>query len=266
MTHSQPPAEPGPQFPPAAPVPPPPAASPYAVEQVEAKAPPVAWLVPVAALLAVVGAFLPWFAPEGTASQGTETVHHTFSSLYSWKDGKIGLLAPIVLVLLAIGVVGLLQGRTPRRFTRGSAHPVTSAARAVLIAGAVSAVCVVVAWFMEKSQYKFTDGATTYSWDGYISAAKAQGVNLSLSQGPKIGFFLTVAAAVLALVAGGLMLAMRPKEAIAAPPTVSAPPSQPYGQMPPPAQRYQPPASPYAPPPAQPYTPPPPYGERPPQQ
>ncbi|MBN9621056.1 MAG: hypothetical protein J0H43_15205, partial [Actinobacteria bacterium] len=222
MTHSQPPVEPGPRHaqvpptPPAAPTPPP--VSPYAVEQLEAKTPVVAWLVPFAALLAVIGAFLPWFKPEAKAGADSQT----FDGLYSWKDGKIGLLAPILLVALAIGIIGLLNGRTPSRFAKGSSHPVVSAARATIIAGVVSAVCVVVAWFMVESQYKFVapDG-TNYSWNGFLSALKDHGVNATLSRGPQAGYFLTAAAAVIAIVAGVLMLVMRPKGTPVGPPTVT---------------------------------------------
>ena len=102
------------------------------------KVPVVAWLVPLAALLALVGAFTPWFKAKATASANGKTIHHTFDGLYSFKDGKLGLLAPILLVILAAGVVGLLIGKAPARFSKGDAHPVASAGKASLIVGGVS--------------------------------------------------------------------------------------------------------------------------------
>jgi hypothetical protein len=181
-----------------------------------AKAPIVSWLVPLAALLAVIGVFTPWFRPKATAGGHSES---TTNALYSFEDGKIGLLAPILLVALAIGVVGLLVGKTPARFSKGSAHPVASAGKAALIVGAVSLVCAVIGWFLVKSQYKFPGpNGTNLSWDDFIKAAKDAGINIELSRGPQIGYFLTIAAALLAIVAGVLMiLAARTASAPSAP-------------------------------------------------
>lgn len=170
------------------------------------KAPQVAWLIPLAALLAVIGAFTPWFKAKGTASAAGQTIHHTFDGLYSFKDGKIGLLAPILLVILAIGVVGLLLGRAPARFSRGSTHPVSYAGKVAIVAGVITLVCTIVAWFLVKTQYKFNEAGHKYSWDDYIKAAKAAGVKLELSRGPQIGYFLTIAAGVVAIIGGLLMV------------------------------------------------------------
>jgi hypothetical protein len=198
-----PPAYGPPAAPPAygAPAPPPPAMT----SGVAVKAPAVGWLVPLAALLAVIGAATPWFRPAGTLTVGSQTIHHTFDALYSFKDGKIGLLAVILLVVLAIGVIGLLTGRTPARFNKG-AHPVASAGKAAVAIGAVTVVCMVIAWFLEKTQYRFKDGGRTFSWDGYIKFAKQQGAELTISRGPQLGFWLTAAAGIVAIVAGQLMI------------------------------------------------------------
>lgn len=202
--------------------PPPANASPYqAPPQDAVKTPPVAWLIPLAALLAVIGAVTPWFAPEGSY-QGHLIVQG--DNLYSWKDGKIGLLPPILLVILAIGVTGLLLGRSPARFNKGSHGPVTSAARSALVMGAISVVAVVVAWFLVTTQYHFSGpGGSSYSWDDVTS----KGVDMSRS--PQIGYFLTLAAAILALVAGALMLATKKATEPAAETPTYAPPPVNYG-------------------------------------
>ncbi len=209
-----------------APAPPP--AAPVQTQAV--KVPIVAWLVPLAALLAVIGVFTPWFRPKATVSGRSES---STNALYSFEDGKIGLLAPILLLVLAIGVVGLLVGRAPARFSKGSAHPVASAGKGAVIVGAVSLVGAVIAWFLVKSQYKFPGpNGRDLSWDNFIRAAKALGVNVELSRGPQIGYFLTIAAAVLAIVAGVLMIIA----ARGSTTSVSHPGYQPAGA----AQGYQP--------------------------
>ena len=170
----------------------------------EAKAPVVAWLVPLAALLSLVGAFTPWFRPKATVSGHSES---TTNALYSWEDGRIGLLAPILLVVLAVGVVGLLRGKAPARFSRGSAHPVATAGKLAILFGGISLVCAALAWFFVKSQYKFPGpNGRDLSWDDFIKAAKQLGVDVKLSRGPEIGYFLTIVAAVLAIVGGVLMI------------------------------------------------------------
>ena len=180
-----------------------------AFEQEDVPTPPIAWLVPLTALLAVVGAFLPWF--HGRASVPGRGSTSFEDSLYSYADGRIGLLPPIALVVLSISVIGLLRGKTPRRFTRGSSGPVVSAARAALIIGGVSLVCVVIAWFLVPTQYKFTEQGQKVSWNDELDRLHAAGIDASFSRGPQLGYFLTIAAAVLALVAGALMLVMRTK-------------------------------------------------------
>jgi hypothetical protein len=195
------------------------------------QAPPVAWLIPLAALLAVIGAFTPWFRPE--ASRGGQTVHAK-DALYSWKDGKIGLVAPIILVILAISVIGLLQGKARGRFASGP-DPVRSVAKYCIGAGVVSLVCLLIAWFLVTSQYKFGDGR---SWDQYEKALRDVGA--TLSRGPQIGYWLTLVAGVLAIVGGVLTL-------LAAKPV----PVSPSGAFPPPQNGAFPPAQNGAFPPAQ---------------
>ena len=86
---------PPPQQPYGAPVPPQqaygaPAPPPYVpVETQAVKAPVVAWLVPIAALLAVIGVFTPWFKAKATASANGETAHHTFDGLYPEGECRV---------------------------------------------------------------------------------------------------------------------------------------------------------------------------------
>lgn len=187
------PSSPG-AYPPAPPAantpgtyPPPPPMSQPAV-----KAPFVAWFVPLAALVAIIGAATPWFNP--TAKQNGVNVLQDGGALYSWKDGRIGLAAPILLVLLSISVIGLLRGKVGRRF-KGT-NPVRSLGTSTIIIGLIAVATAVIAWFLVPGQYHFTAGATTLSWHDL------QDRGLAMSRGPQIGFFLTIVAGVLAVIAG----------------------------------------------------------------
>lgn len=225
--------QPGPQGAPfarpAASVPPPP---PGTVPV--AKAPPVAWLIPLAALLAVIGVFTPWFKPHGEVGKYSQD----FDALYSVKDGKIGLLAPIALVVLAISVVGLLRGKVRGRLA-GSADPVRSAAKYAIGVGVGSLICLVIAWVMVTSQYKFTLNGTEYSWSDFESKVKAAGG--TLSRGPQFGYWLTLAGALLAVIAGIVMLVQAKSAAPAGTPTPPPPGAYPPAQ--PPSLDKQPPTT-----------------------
>lgn len=219
--------------PPNSPPPPPP----LAPNQLEEKAPPAGWLMPLAAALAVVGVFTPWFKPQVTLSGNgqTKTGDAVEDALYSWKEGKLGLIAPIVLVLVAIGVVGVLTGKNSR-FHRGSTSPVVNAARGALIAGAVAVVAVLVSYFLLPSQYKFSvPGQGDLSWDDATAFLKRNtgASSVELSQGPQIGFWLTVVAGALSIIAGVLMLVTRSKVTPAGGATPPPAPPQYGGGLPP---------------------------------
>lgn len=231
---------------PGSPVPPPPASTYLTKQQLkqQLKPPAYAWLVPLAGVVGLLGAFTPWFRPKGTISYRGQTVTQSAKdSVHAWDDGKIGLLGPILLVVIGVGVLMLILGRQSR-FARGSAHPFSSAGKAAIVAGVVAVVCAVIAWFVVTSQYRFTDGGKSYGWDGYINLAKASGVDLELSRGPQAGLWFTVAGGVIAIV-GGVLLLLAGRAAAASPSPVP-PPAQPYGTLPPPAHPY-PPQQPYAP-------------------
>ena len=223
---------------PGSPVPPPPASAYLTTQQV--KPPQYAWLVPLTGVVGLVGAFTPWFRPEGTISyQGQTATQSATDAVHAWDDGKIGLLGPILLVVIGVGVLMLILGRQSR-FARGSGHPFSSAGKAAIGAGVVALVGVVIAWFVVTSQYRFTDGGKTYGWSGYIKFAKQAGVDLRLSRGPQVGLWLTVAGGVIAI-AGGVLLLLAGRAASAAAPAAAptsapfppAPPAQPYGTQPP---------------------------------
>lgn len=245
------------------PPPPPPPPPPATVEE---KVPPAAWLVPLGAALAVVGAFIPWFRPVVSGTVAGQSHSETVKdAVHSWNDGKIGLLAPIALAVVAFGVVALLTGRQSARFSRGSKGPVVAAARGAMIAGAVSLVAMLIAWAFVPSQYKFTDSGREYSWDDFKKLLVNAGVtNVDLSRGAQAGYWLTVAGAIVVLVGGILMLVTRRKPTEVSGSTFGAAPVGAYpppvgGQYgPPPANQYgapqapqqgwqQPPAAPQAP-------------------
>lgn len=151
-----------------------------------------AWLVPVAALLAVIGALLAWFRPR-VASRA-----RTFDAIYSVKD-KAGLVVPLALVLLSISIVGLVLGK-PRGRLAGSSDPVRLAGWYCIATGLGCAVAVAVAWAMVPSLYSFDVAGRRLSWDQYQQAG------LRLDRGPAAGFWLSCAAAALALVSGVLLV------------------------------------------------------------
>jgi Co/Zn/Cd efflux system component len=154
----------------------------------------VAWLVVLAGALALVGAFTPWFRPKASAHGRSISAR---DSVYTWDDGKIGILASVLLVLAGFGVLALLLGKASRRFTANGRHPVENAGRTSMIAGAVGLVVSGGAWILVPHQYK--------QWDEIQSEVRSIGG--TLSRGPQIGFFLTVAAAILALVGGAVLIA-----------------------------------------------------------
>lgn len=227
-----------------------------AFEQPVGRVPIVAALIPVAAVLAVIGAFTPWFHSSFVLDGQP---HELVRALYSWRDGKIGLVAPIGLVVASIGVLRLATGKVAR-FSRLGTNPVVAAARGSLIVGSIALVCCVIAWFLVPSNYYFDTRLGRLSSSKLISDAQANGHSASLDRGPQIGYYLTIAAAVIAIVAGVLMLVMRDKTAQApatfGAPAFAAPPPPPGVQTPPVSGFAAPPTYSPAPPPISGWTPP----------
>lgn len=180
-------------------------------EHVDVKAGQIGWLVPLGALLAVVGLFTPWFKPsiKATRPGNGGRVSLPFENLYSIKDGRIGILAPVVLVVVAVGVVSLLQGRVPRRFAGKSRHPVSSAGLSAIGAGVLSLLFLVVAWFLLPGQLTVSKSDAGEKLSGYNKIKdRLEGLgykDLVLSHGAKIGFWLTAIGALLVIVAGVLL-------------------------------------------------------------
>jgi hypothetical protein len=191
-----------PFHPPAGSVPPPP--PPPWLPRAPVAVPSLAWLIPAAAVLAVIGAVTPWFRPQGTFGGQTQQ----FANFYSWRDGRIGLLAPLALVALSISVVNLMRGGTRSRFA-SAPNPVRTLGTYAAIAGAASAGSLVLGWVLLPSQYHVRVNGLALSWNGL----RLLGVEVSRS--PQLGFYLTAAAAALAVVGGLLLRSTTPDTAVA---------------------------------------------------
>ena len=156
----------------------------------------LAWLPATFAVVALVGAALPWFAPTGTGRGARLDIPEA----YCWQAGRIGFLAPLVLVVVALLVVGprlgwFAKNQPARRLRRDG----------LLLAGAGLAAGIVLAltWVLLPKSYTFS-GLT---WDALV------GIGLDLRRGPQPGYFLTVAAAADAVVCGIVYLFAGRREA-----------------------------------------------------
>lgn len=183
-----PPYPPPPVQPGAYPPPPPGAAA-------AVKVPPLAWVIVIGGVIGFIGLFTPWFRPE-IKVQG-ETFHG--DSLFAWEDGRVGLIGPIFLGLIALGAFLALIGKQ-RRAVRFGKDEVESVGIAAMIAGAVAIVALLIAWFMVTSQYKVPTDFK--NWDDMVKQVEAAGG--SVSRGPGIGFWLTGIGGVVSLVGGAL--------------------------------------------------------------
>jgi hypothetical protein len=155
----------------------------------------LAWLPVGFAVVALVGAALPWFAPAGTG----HGAHLTIPDAHCWQAGRIGFLAPLVLVLVALSIVG------PRLGWFGKDQPPRQLRRDGLLlagAGVLAGAVLVVTWLLLPKSYTFS-GLT---WDNLV----ANGI--SMRRGPQPGYFLTIAAAADALVCGVIYLVAARRE------------------------------------------------------
>jgi hypothetical protein len=145
------------------------------------KPPPFVLVTLIASALALVGAVAPWFHPVIGANPITGS-----DEIRVWDDGRLGLIGPLLLVLVGIFWLSL--------FLRPKSDPSVARkyATLTLVAGIVGLVSVAILWALVPHNY--TD------WDAAKDAAQARG--LSLGRGPKLGFWATVAAAVIDLLLG----------------------------------------------------------------
>ena len=90
-------------------------------------------------------------------------------------------------------------------------------------------VCLLIAWLLVTTQYKFELGGTEYSWGDFERQLTAHGA--TLSRGPQPGYWLTSAAALLAVIAGVVLL-VQTTPSTAARTAVPPPPPPPDGYPP----------------------------------
>jgi hypothetical protein len=146
----------------------------------------VTWLCAAPAAVALVGAVLPWFAPTGRRV--------SLPTAYCLQAGRIGFLAPLAIIGVAVAVLGRRLG-----WTRTDRPLRSRETDGLLIAGsgAVAGIVLVVTWYLLPSSYTFTAGL---SWDQLNSGGHA------LTRGPQPGYFISIGAAVLAVACGALLV------------------------------------------------------------
>lgn len=143
------------------------------------------WLPATPGVLAAIGAALTWFAPTGAGQGGGLEI----AAAYCWQAGRIGFLAPLVLVITAIAVVGPRHGwfarGEPRTYRRDGV---------LLVASGVSAGAVLaLTWWLLPKSYTFSEGLT---WDTLVAAG------YHIARNPQPGYFVTIVAAAAAFVCG----------------------------------------------------------------
>jgi hypothetical protein len=181
--------------------------------------PRVAWLVPIAGVLAIVGAILPWFEPIGYA-------HGRHGSLgitsHAWQGGAIGVLAPVVLIVIGVLVLRLLVSSRP-------AKPGKNPVRRYGVLAIVFALLALLFQLFARGLILHADvsvNGKTYHLDDLAGRAGLS----AISRGTQIGFWITAAAAVIALVGGIAMLVVGRKKDAA---PVAAPAVPPAAEVPP---------------------------------
>jgi hypothetical protein len=151
------------------------------------------WLPATPAVLALVGAALPWFAPTGAGQGGGLQI----AAAYCWQAGRIGFLAPLVLLIAAVAVVGPRQGW----FAKGEARTYRHDAVLLIAAGAAAGVVLALTWWLLPKSYTFSAGLT---WDSLVS------LGYHIARNPQPGYFVTIVGAADAVVCGiGYLVAAR---------------------------------------------------------
>jgi hypothetical protein len=156
----------------------------------------IAWLLAAPAVLAAFGAVLPWFAPSGTRG-GVRAVE--IPRAYCVQAGHVGFLAPLLLIVAGVSLLGPRLRRTGARpgGDGASVRPLAVDGLILLGCGVAAAIVLVLTWYLLPSSYTFTGGL---SWDALERAG------FDLRRGPRAGYFLTVAAAVLAIGCGAALV------------------------------------------------------------
>ena len=156
----------------------------------------LAWLPATFAVVALVGAALPWFAPTGTGRTGRLDIPEA----HCWQAGRIGFLAPLILVVTALSIVG------PRLGWFAKDQPARRLGRDGLLligAGIAAGAVLVLTWVLLPKSYTFS-GLT---WDNLAAAG------FDMRRAPQPGYFLTIAAAADAVVCGVVYLLAARREA-----------------------------------------------------
>jgi hypothetical protein len=143
------------------------------------------WLPATPAILALAGAVLPWFAPTGAGQGGGLQI----AAAYCWQAGRIGFLAPLVLLIAAVAVVGPRQGW----FAKGEVRTYRHDATLLIAAGAAAGVVLALTWWLLPKSYTFSAGLT---WDSLVS------LGYHIARNPQPGYFVTIVGAVDAVACG----------------------------------------------------------------
>lgn len=149
--------------------------------------PRIVWLAVPPAIVALMGGVLPWFAPTGRKGGSTAV---DIPAAHSWQAGRIGFLAPLAVIGVAICVLG------PRLAPSDDTAPPRPLGRdgmAFVIAGIAALAVLGIAWYFLPASYQFSDGRT---W------ATLQHDGVTMRRGPQPGYFLTIAAALVAMGCG----------------------------------------------------------------
>jgi hypothetical protein len=156
------------------------------------------WLPLTPAVPAVIGAALPWFSPTGAGQGGALAI----SPAYCWQAGRVGFLAPLVLIIAALAIVGPRHGWFARNEERTYRHDGVVLAATGVGAGLILALT----WWLLPRSYTFSAGLT---WDSLVS------LGYRIARNPQPGYFVTIFAAFDAVVCGVVYLVVGRQQAAA---------------------------------------------------